>query len=176
MLNAIVIGTAPGWAEDLEAAIRVNEVNGDQYDLVAVNRAVFQVAPYVKHFATIHGDQAKTWLQERLHRGGEGSLPFVHSIHPRREYDWKQARTMSMLWGVNHWWPFTLPGGSGLLGVRIALACGYNELYMAGMGLTRPNGDFYGSPEDRQAWNELAQLVPGRVHALRGHAKEIFND
>lgn len=169
MSYAIVLGSAPGVGVDFGGAV---SLLGDRpYIVYAVNRAGVY-APRVDVWASLHPENFKGWLGERVSFGK--SLPGELLDLLQRE----DAYRFDGLPEQEH-------GTSGLACVKAALDRGYDKIILCGIPMDGTLGHFdnpaYWDTGDRclKYWHIAAKFSPAlrdRVRSMSGNTRLLLGE
>ncbi len=128
----LVAGTAPGWLDDLDAALAGLAALGLSVHLLAVNRAITLLDMPIEHAATVHPSHLRGWLSQGRRVGEHRPLTHGPGLSGAVDVAWRS--------------PVPL-GGSAHLAVMAGLGLGYRRIVLAGVRID--SGTTY---EPMQRW------------------------
>ena len=154
----LLIGDGPTRDLDTRAAMSMR----NDWEVWAVNRALYRHPGPIQHFVTAHVSWIAQWKAIRYNMGGTRPV-LTHSI--RREPG------VDMVWTQE---PRT--GTSLMLAVLIAMTLQYELVLLAGGGLIHEDGTRPFSNDTYSAWERLAPYIQGRVFSLFGFTRKLLGD
>ena len=167
--KAMVLGSGRGVWEDLKG------FNPKGWGIVAVNTMGLFYRDRVDHIASLHPDEPNYWRDLRKPYFCDDSPVITHcnaGRNPNADHTWA-------IEGGNN-------GTSGLFGVMLALALGYERVVLAGIPLD-DSGHFYDPPDKlsggfrssfiRSEWIKTSQLFfHDRVRSKSGWTREHLGE
>ena len=170
----VVVGTAPGWRDDLQAAARLLRRQARvEWDTCVVNYAGIMHLDPVEHWVSIHGQEFGWWIPERQTRGG--NLDFrAYSSCPTIPEGVEWVRTNAT----------ERNGTSALLAVILMRRLGYRRVILAGVHLMGIKTDHEGRDDDRPlgfehhqlAWERWAKEIKPDVRSIAGYTAELLGE
>jgi hypothetical protein len=174
--SLIVIGTAPCVYHDLAL------ITGT-HDRMATSTIGLQL-DNLTHWAELHTEIIPHFAHIRKVSSYFSDRPFIHAHHFQRERD--ASKEMCDRYIDVYWHCYPLTCGSGLFGVEIGIAMGYEQIICAGMPLD-DTGSVAGKHtkyrftsdyvrEQHEAWESFAEIpeFKKRVRSVSGFTKELF--
>lgn len=153
--TCLVIGTAPCWREDYEAAIKAFP----QAELCAINDAAGFMK--VQHISSVHGRFMKGFYNKQKALGGNAYL------HKRRECGPE---------GLPHYhWRASIVSGSGPFSAAIMAVLGYTRVIMCGCPINGNGGYAAGvNIEEIAIWNGAKPESIEKYHNAMREFKKVF--
>jgi hypothetical protein len=167
--GVIVLGSAPCWREDLEAA---REYAPD-WPVLAVNGVGTLYLEPITAWCSIHGNDLVKWMRLREERGGNGDYAAYGNFSDKQEDG-----------GAIRWNRPNAGGSSGLHGVELALEIGYERVLLCGMplegqervrsldGIAVEGVCPYKSYHD--GWQRLLPKLDGCVKSMSGWTQKLL--
>lgn len=164
----LIVGTARGVMEDIEAYWGPQGWNAPLHDMMAVSQ-MGCFLPNMRHWYSAHHERMDTWAAVRTQGPMFAKMDkvMIHATagHPN-----------TVRWGIaGSWAPV-----SGMIATVIGLELGYSQVVLAGIpqdgsGHFYPCNDFaMGAGMYRNHWKKLSRYFAGRVKSLSGYTREIF--
>lgn len=164
----LVVGTARGVLDDIEAYWGHEGWNSPLHDMMAVNHMGCFLAK-MRHWYTAHHEAFNAWKGMRQAVPGFGSLDNV-LLHTNHDYPGATR------WGIHGSWGLL----GGMQAAIVGVALGYSPVVLAGLPADH-SGHFYpcgepgmGDEMFHKAWEKLIPHFAGRVKSLSGKTREIF--
>lgn len=124
--RCLVIGSSLTVWDEIKKAREILEIE----DVVAVKRAGVYYPGFLEAWVTLHPERIPTELAERKKLG-----------HPQPRTIWAHEKRE----GATNWTDYKFPNqklsaSSGIFGVKVAMALGYNRIVLCGISLTYEQG------------------------------------
>ena len=167
--GVIIVGSAPCWQEDLEAA---REYAPD-WPLMVVNGIGSLYLDPIDLWVSIHGRELVKWMRLRAERGGDPDFVAYGNFTDREEDG-----------GAIRWNRPNAGGSSGLHAVQLALEIGYERVLLCGMPLDGQQRCRSADGEAVEAicayesyqiaWKKLEPELQGVVKSMSGWTQKLL--
>ncbi len=149
------------------------------HDIMAIGRSINLHTRKVLHWANVDGPECIYWA-ENLPLKNDGKLPIRHTLGDVRGYDVDWDIKDDVIWGKDD--QVLWHGSSSLFAVYVALALGYEKIYLAGCPMDTNGHWFYADDtgplwdgESFMAWLEFAKTPEAKkVESLSGYTRQIL--
>jgi len=167
--HLLVIGSAPCVRDDLA---RFDPTHRGHR--MSVNDPAMHYTGKIEHLVSLHPEYFKCWLGFRYgHNYGEGL--------PVKTHSYKKWAMVDVVWSI-----LNVGGTSGLFGVQVGLAMGYDRIILAGMpmdnsghyfDLKGPLTDFENGQAIEEVWKWARDnQFEDRVRSLSGRTKDWLGE
>ena len=174
MKRLAIIGSAVNFFDDFIELVRLKGV----MDNMGINDIPCYFDIQYKHWVSLHPERFQFWKPLCGYRiesdGQEKKLKTTSKVQTHGHEKWPE---------VDQVWSFPPGGSSGLFAVRVALALGYQEVYLCGVPMDAtprftqthsPRKPDYGISEGIQYWEDSLPFLRGRVFSMSGRTKQLL--
>jgi len=174
MNPVLVIGTAPGWRDDVRVAVGLlRRKVRCPWDVCAVNYAGIMHLDPIQHWVSIHGAEFEWWIPKRQERGGN--------------LDFRAYSTCPTIPEGDEWWqapPNERNGTSGMLAVIYMHRLGYQRIILAGVHLMGLKTDHEGKDDNRptgyehhqRSWERWAPEFKQYTRSIAGYTATLLGE